>query len=47
MKKCLIAFANHEYDIMIGTQMVAKGLDFDDVTLVGVVNADNSLYDES
>lgn len=41
------AFANHEYDIMIGTQMVAKGLDFDDVTLVGVVNADNSLYDES
>ena len=41
------AFAKHEYDILIGTQMVAKGLDFPDVTLVGVVNADNSLYDEN
>lgn len=41
------AFSNHEYDILIGTQMVAKGLDFPDVTLVGVVNADNSLYDEN
>lgn len=46
-EKMFNAFANHEYDIMIGTQMVAKGLDFDDVTLVGVVNADNSLFDES
>lgn len=46
-EKLFNAFANHEYDIMIGTQMVAKGLDFDDVTLVGVVNADNSLYDEN
>lgn len=46
-EKLFNAFANHEYDIMIGTQMVAKGLDFDNVTLVGVVNADNSLYDES
>lgn len=46
-EKMFNAFAKHEYDIMIGTQMVAKGLDFDDVTLVGVVNADNSLYDES
>lgn len=41
------AFKNHEYDILIGTQMIAKGLDFPDVTLVGVVNADNSLYDEN
>ena len=41
------AFQNGEYDIMIGTQMVAKGLDFPNVTLVGVVNADNSLYNES
>lgn len=45
--RMLSAFANHEYDILIGTQMVAKGLDFPDVTLVGVVNADNSLYDEN
>lgn len=46
-QKLLDAFSNGEYDILIGTQMVAKGLDFDNVTLVGVVNADNSLYDES
>lgn len=46
-QKLLDSFANGEYDILIGTQMVAKGLDFENVTLVGVVNADNSLYDES
>ena len=46
-QKILDAFAVGEYDILIGTQMVAKGLDFDNVTLVGVVNADNSLYDEN
>lgn len=46
-KKLLDSFANGEYDILIGTQMVAKGLDFDNVNLVGVVNADNSLYDEN
>ena len=40
----LSAFANGEYDIMIGTQMVAKGLDFPNVTLVGVLNADRMLY---
>lgn len=45
--RLLEQFSNKEYDILVGTQMVAKGLDFDDVTLVGVVNADNSLYDES
>ena len=45
--KLFNAFKNHEYDFLIGTQMVAKGLDFPDVTLVGVVNADNSLYDEN
>ncbi len=38
------SFKNKEYDIMLGTQMVAKGLDFPDVTLVGVINADQSLY---
>ncbi len=37
-------FSKHEYDILIGTQMVAKGLDFPDVTLVGVLNADGMLY---
>ncbi len=38
------AFANGEYDVMIGTQMVAKGLDFPRVSLVGVLSADQSLY---
>lgn len=38
------SFGNHEYDIMIGTQMVAKGLDFERVTLVGVLMADLDLY---
>ncbi len=37
-------FAAGEYDIMLGTQMVAKGLDFPSVTLVGVINADQALY---
>lgn len=40
------AFARGDYDIMIGTQMVAKGLDFPNVTLVGVLAADQSLYGE-
>jgi primosomal protein N' (replication factor Y) len=38
------AFGNHEYDIMVGTQMIAKGLDFPNVTLVGILLIDNSLY---
>lgn len=46
-QKLFDAFLRGDYDILIGTQMVAKGLDFPNVTLVGVVNADNSLYDES
>lgn len=37
-------FKNNEYDIMIGTQMIAKGLDFENVTLVGVLLIDRSLY---
>lgn len=36
-------FKNHEYDILIGTQMISKGLNFKNVTLVGVINADSSL----
>ncbi len=36
-------FKKHESDIMIGTQMIAKGFDFDKVTLVGILNADNML----
>lgn len=46
-EKLLEQFGNKEYNILIGTQMVAKGLDFEDVILVGVVNADNSLYDQN
>ncbi len=46
-QRLLDAFSNGEYDILLGTQMIAKGLDFENVTLVGVVNADNSLYDEN
>lgn len=42
-KKMIDAFRSHEYDILLGTQIVAKGLDFSDVTLVGVINADTSL----
>ncbi len=39
----LTAFRDREVDVLIGTQMIAKGLDFPNVTLVGVVNADLSL----
>ncbi len=38
------AFANHEYDILCGTQMIGKGLDFPNVTLVGVVSVDKALF---
>lgn len=43
-EKLLAKFADHEYDIMVGTQMVAKGLDFEDVTLVGVLGVDSLLF---
>lgn len=44
--KNLNDFANGQYDIMIGTQMVAKGLNFERVTLVGVLMADQTLYSD-
>lgn len=43
-ERYLNAFSNGDYDILIGTQMVAKGLDFPKVTLVGVLNPDSMLY---
>ena len=42
-QKIIDDFASHKYDILLGTQMISKGLDFKDVTLVGVINADASL----
>lgn len=43
LESILAAFRSHDIDILVGTQMVAKGLDFPNVTLVGVVAADLSL----
>jgi len=43
-EKILAAFANEEADILIGTQMIVKGHDFKNVTLVGILAADLSLY---
>ena len=40
----LKSFSDQEFDILIGTQMVAKGLDFPNATLVGIINADLGLY---
>ena len=42
-QKIIEDFGEHKYDILVGTQMIAKGLDFPLVTLVGVINADASL----
>ncbi len=42
-EKLIKAFKNQEYDILIGTQMVSKGLDFPFCTLVGIINADTTL----
>lgn len=45
-EKNLTDFGNNKYDIMLGTQMVAKGLNFENVTLVGVINADQQLNND-
>ena len=45
--KILSAFSNREADILIGTQMIVKGHDFANVTLVGIMAADMSLYSDS
>lgn len=42
-RKLLESFERHEADLLIGTQMIAKGLDFPNVTLVGILNADDQL----
>ncbi len=41
--KIIEAFRNKEYNILIGTQMISKGLDFPNCTLVGIINADTTL----
>ena len=43
INKIVKDFNNKKYDILVGTQMIAKGLDFERVTLVGVISADSSL----
>jgi primosomal protein N' (replication factor Y) len=43
-EKLIDNFKNREIDVLVGTQMLAKGLDFDNVSLVGIMNADNMLY---
>jgi primosomal protein N' (replication factor Y) len=42
-EKLIDEFGKHNYDILIGTQMISKGLNFKDVTLVGILNIDASL----
>lgn len=44
LEKLLNNFSNGDIDIMIGTQMISKGLDFNDVELVGVINADYGMF---
>ncbi len=42
-ERIIDSFARHEADILVGTQMITKGFDFPNVTLVGILNADNTL----
>ncbi len=42
-EKIITQFKNHEYDILLGTQMISKGLDFPKVSVVGIINADTTL----
>ncbi len=42
-EKMVEQFKNHEYDILVGTQMISKGLDFPKVSVVGIINADTTL----
>jgi primosomal protein N' (replication factor Y) len=44
LRDTLNAFKSHKIDVLIGTQMIAKGLHFPNVTLVGILNADLSLH---
>lgn len=46
LERSLEEFAQGRYDVMVGTQMVAKGLDFENVTLVGVISVDQALYSD-
>lgn len=43
-ERIIDGFKNREIDVLVGTQMLAKGLDFDNVSLVGIMNADTLLY---
>ena len=44
LSRLLLSFANEEIDVLVGTQMVSKGLDFSRVTLVGVISAETTLW---
>jgi primosomal protein N' (replication factor Y) (superfamily II helicase) len=43
LNRIISQFENHEIDILVGTQMISKGLDFENLTVVGILNADNML----